>query len=102
MRRTIVTIILALALAIWLAASGVTPAFIPASVPASAKRGNGTRFQLADAAAVTSGNCAKFDANGNVADNGVPCAGGGTTQRVITVSLSGGAGTIATGNTGLY
>ena len=41
-------------------------------------QGNGTKVQLSTGSPV-SGNCAKFDANGNVVDNGTTCGGGSMT-----------------------
>jgi len=42
--------------------------------------GNGTKLATA-AGTLTSGNCAKFDANGNIVDNGSACGAGGVNYR---------------------
>jgi hypothetical protein len=46
-------------------------------------QGNGAKIQLSTGT-TTSGNCAKFDANGNVVDNGAACGSGGGGSLTLT------------------
>ena len=63
-----------------------------------ARHGNGSKGQSSDGTG-TSGNCAKFDANGNVTDAGAACGtGSGTVTSIATTSPITG-GTITTSGT---
>ncbi len=58
------------------------------SVAGANKRGNGTQFQITTGS-VTTDNCAKFDANGNIVDAGAACSAGGTTYTWPYQTISG-------------
>jgi hypothetical protein len=87
------------ALAGWLWASGTIPAVIPAAVPAAFKIGNGTKFQIAAAGAV-SGDCAVFDAGLNVtgAGTGGGCGVGGGSVSSVSGTAQNGVETIQGGS----
>ena len=71
-RATLVALyLIAVAVVMW--PSGIVPAIVPAIVPTANKRGNSTKFQIADAASVATNDCAKFDANGNLTTAGAAC-----------------------------
>jgi hypothetical protein len=59
-------------------ASGIAIITLPNNVPTANKRGNSNVYQLAsNNSAPSSGNCAQFDASGNIADAGSACGSGG-------------------------
>jgi len=66
-----------------------------------AVRGSGSAVQLANGT-VTSGNCAKFDASGNLVDNGAPCTPTGGTNAVSLQSFPISAATPLTGQSLVY
>lgn len=59
-------------------------AIAAAAAIAVTKRGTTTRVQMADANTPTSGHCAQFDANGNLASSGFACGTGGGTYTGST------------------
>lgn len=63
-----------------LTSAGAACYFVTTPGAASAVQGNGTKFQLSTGT-VTSGNCAKFDANGNTIDAGAACGTGSVTLQ---------------------
>jgi len=70
-------------------------------------QGNGTKVQLSIGSPI-SGNCTKFDANGNTVDAGAPCGSGagsltvtdGTTSVTSTTTLTMGSGLVVGGSAG--
>ncbi len=61
-------------------ASGIIQAIIPAAVPSAFKQGStGTKFQIATGSAPSAGNCATWNATGDLIDSGIAtCGGAGT------------------------
>ena len=68
----------------WLKQPG-TGAIVVADIASAAKRGNGTRVQLAGSDTPSTDDCAKFDANGNIVSAGGAC-GGASIPTQITVA----------------
>lgn len=77
--------------------SGIVPAIVPAAVPTANKIGNSTKFQLGTGTP-TAGNCASYDASGNVQDFGAPC--NGTAGSVAFNNITSGTNTVMTGTLG--
>jgi hypothetical protein len=64
------------------------------AISRSARQGNGTVFQMASGNP-TPGNCAEFDANGNIVDAGNPCGSGSGTGTVTESGFGVGRATLS-------
>jgi hypothetical protein len=76
-----------------------TAGALSAAPSATAVQGNGTKVQLSTGTTSTN-DCARYDANGNTVDSGVPCASLDTTNILGLWKMDDGSGTTFTDSSG--